>query len=166
MSNIQIECPIWKAIMADDRLANARRKLSFHEIRLIIQHAKDARQAISTEGKMTEVERFTPVDLMTEQMGEALFKLSDSLRESGLLESDPIAAARYDSVVVAWRGLSAALTGGVTQADVGVTDEIRRNAQITHDWLEERGLDFHAAVVSSLLDLAMLRVSQDGGGPK
>jgi hypothetical protein len=39
MSQIVVECPIWKAILADDRLASARRKLSFHEIRLIIGHA-------------------------------------------------------------------------------------------------------------------------------
>jgi hypothetical protein len=39
MSQIVVECPIWKAILADERLAAARRKLSFHEIRLIIGHA-------------------------------------------------------------------------------------------------------------------------------
>jgi hypothetical protein len=39
MSQVLIECPIWKAILADERLAAARRKLSFHEIRLIIGHA-------------------------------------------------------------------------------------------------------------------------------
>lgn len=32
----------WKAIMEDPRLADARRKLSFHEIRLIMQHARGA----------------------------------------------------------------------------------------------------------------------------
>jgi hypothetical protein len=40
MSEIIVECPIWKAILADERLAGARRKLSFHEIRLIIDHAR------------------------------------------------------------------------------------------------------------------------------
>jgi hypothetical protein len=40
MSEIIIEDPVMKAIMADPQLANARRKLSFHEIRLIIQHAR------------------------------------------------------------------------------------------------------------------------------
>lgn len=42
MSQIIIEDAAWKAIMADPRLANARRKLSFHEIRLIVQHARDS----------------------------------------------------------------------------------------------------------------------------
>lgn len=42
MSAVQIEDPVWAAIMADDQLANARRKLSFHEIRLIIRHAQNA----------------------------------------------------------------------------------------------------------------------------
>jgi hypothetical protein len=42
MSEVIIEDPTWHAIMADERLAGARRKLSFHEIRLIIQHAKAA----------------------------------------------------------------------------------------------------------------------------
>lgn len=40
MSEVRIECPIWEAIMADPQLAAARRKLSFHEIRLIINHAR------------------------------------------------------------------------------------------------------------------------------
>lgn len=41
MSQIIIEDPVMKAIMADPELANARRKLSFHEIRLIVQHARN-----------------------------------------------------------------------------------------------------------------------------
>lgn len=32
---------IWDRIGGDDRLQNARRKLSFHELRLIIRHAAD-----------------------------------------------------------------------------------------------------------------------------
>lgn len=41
MSRIIIEDASWRAIMEDPQLANARRKLSFHEIRLIVQHARD-----------------------------------------------------------------------------------------------------------------------------
>lgn len=41
MSEIVIEDPTWKAIMEDPRLAGARRKLSFHEIRLIVDHARN-----------------------------------------------------------------------------------------------------------------------------
>lgn len=44
MSAVQIEDPVWAAIMADEQLANARRKLSFHEIRLIIRHAQSNRR--------------------------------------------------------------------------------------------------------------------------
>lgn len=33
---------VWQRIAADPELANARRKLSIHEIRLIIKHAKEA----------------------------------------------------------------------------------------------------------------------------
>lgn len=55
---------------------------------------------------------FTPVDMLVEQMGEALANLSDSLRVSRLLESDAVAAARYEQVVVAWRGLTNALERG------------------------------------------------------
>jgi hypothetical protein len=40
MSQIAIQDPVWAAIMADPELQQARRKLSFHEIRLIINHAK------------------------------------------------------------------------------------------------------------------------------
>lgn len=40
MTEIIVEDPVWQAIMNDPRLANARRKLSFHEIRLIVRHAQ------------------------------------------------------------------------------------------------------------------------------
>jgi hypothetical protein len=40
MSNIIIEDAGWKAIMADPELRKARLKLSFHEIRLIVNHAR------------------------------------------------------------------------------------------------------------------------------
>lgn len=40
MSQIIIEDEGLKAIMADPQLAAARRKLSFHEIRLIVKHAR------------------------------------------------------------------------------------------------------------------------------
>lgn len=42
MSEVRIEDAGWQAIMDDERLAAARRKLSFHEIRLIIDHARNA----------------------------------------------------------------------------------------------------------------------------
>jgi hypothetical protein len=42
MSKIVIEDAGWQAIMADPKLAAARRKLSFHEIRLIVDHARKA----------------------------------------------------------------------------------------------------------------------------
>lgn len=40
MSQIIIDDAGWAAIMADPQLQGARRKLSFHEIRLIIDHAR------------------------------------------------------------------------------------------------------------------------------
>jgi hypothetical protein len=40
VSQIIIEDEGWKAIMADPRLSAARRKLSFHEIRIIVEHAR------------------------------------------------------------------------------------------------------------------------------
>ena len=40
MSSIEIQDAGWQAIMDDERLASARRKLSFHEIRLIMNHAR------------------------------------------------------------------------------------------------------------------------------
>jgi hypothetical protein len=46
MSQIIVEDEGWKAIMADPRLAAARRKLSFHEIRLIVQHARAAQRPL------------------------------------------------------------------------------------------------------------------------
>ncbi len=42
MSKVVIEDPAWRAIMADPELASARSKLSFHEIRLIVDHARNA----------------------------------------------------------------------------------------------------------------------------
>lgn len=44
-----------------------------------------------------------------ERMGEALYNLSDSLRESGFLDdSKPAHQDRYNAVVRAWHGLAAA----------------------------------------------------------
>lgn len=40
MSTVVIEDAGWAAIMADERLKRARSKLSFHELRLIIDHAR------------------------------------------------------------------------------------------------------------------------------
>lgn len=40
MSEITIVGEAWAAIMADPKLEKARRKLSFHEIRLIMTHAR------------------------------------------------------------------------------------------------------------------------------
>lgn len=44
MSEVIIEDPVWQAIISDPQLANVRRKLSFHEIRLIVRHAQGAPQ--------------------------------------------------------------------------------------------------------------------------
>jgi hypothetical protein len=48
---------------------------------------------------------FAPVDLLVEQMGEALFNLSDSLRAARFFENKED-ADRYEAVVAAWRGLT------------------------------------------------------------
>lgn len=40
MSQVIIEDAGWEAIMADPKLQHARSKLSFHEIRLLIRHAR------------------------------------------------------------------------------------------------------------------------------
>lgn len=42
MSEVQFQDPAWAAIMSDERLRGVRRKLSFNEIRLIIDHARHA----------------------------------------------------------------------------------------------------------------------------
>ena len=42
--------PAWEAILADPRLAEARRKLSIYEIRLIVEHAR----ASATEANPAE----------------------------------------------------------------------------------------------------------------
>jgi hypothetical protein len=57
MSQVIIEDPAWKAIMTDDRLAGARRKLSFHEIRLIINHTR-AEATRTPEAALREALRF------------------------------------------------------------------------------------------------------------
>jgi hypothetical protein len=61
MSEVHIEDPAWVAIMADERLSGARRKLSFHEIRLIIDHARNAGCPLCT-GRSTfkSVDEFCP----------------------------------------------------------------------------------------------------------
>jgi hypothetical protein len=68
VSNIQIQDPVWRAIMADPALANARRKLSFHEIRLIVRHAQgmqlreDSRSEAEAEGLQPGPARDAPDD--------------------------------------------------------------------------------------------------------
>jgi hypothetical protein len=42
MSRIEIEDEAWKRILADDRLRRARSRLSFHELRLIVQYVRDS----------------------------------------------------------------------------------------------------------------------------
>jgi hypothetical protein len=42
MSGFIVESPAWQAIMNDPELQRARQKLSFHEIRLIMKHARQA----------------------------------------------------------------------------------------------------------------------------
>ena len=49
MSTIQIEDAGWLAIVADERLKRAREKLSFHELRLIIDHARNNQPSTSRE---------------------------------------------------------------------------------------------------------------------
>lgn len=45
MSQIIIEAEALKAIMADPALERARKRLSFHELRLIIRHVRNATPA-------------------------------------------------------------------------------------------------------------------------
>ena len=42
MSRVVIEDEAWRRILADERLRRARSGLSFHEIRLIVQHVRDS----------------------------------------------------------------------------------------------------------------------------
>ena len=42
MSGIVIEDEAWRRIFADEQLRRARSRLSLHEIRLIVQHVRDA----------------------------------------------------------------------------------------------------------------------------
>lgn len=42
MSNIEIVDEGFAAIMADPKLKRAREKLSFHELRLIVRHARES----------------------------------------------------------------------------------------------------------------------------
>lgn len=42
MSEVIIEDAGWQAIMDDERLKRARSRLSFHELRLIIDHARSS----------------------------------------------------------------------------------------------------------------------------
>lgn len=44
MSQVIIQDAGWAAIMADPQLQRARQKLSFHEIRLIVNHARAFRK--------------------------------------------------------------------------------------------------------------------------
>jgi hypothetical protein len=46
----------------------------------------------------------TPLDEAVERHGEALFNLSDSIRESGMLDSDKH-HQRYEATVKAWNDL-------------------------------------------------------------
>ena len=60
MSVVIVEDPAWKAILADERLLGVRRKLSFHEIRLIMQHVRDNTRPTPDLGEDEElVERLT-----------------------------------------------------------------------------------------------------------
>ncbi len=60
MSELHIEDVGWAAIMADGKLARARSKLSLHELRLIIGHARAHRDKVLTDiidGLTGELER-------------------------------------------------------------------------------------------------------------
>lgn len=59
MSEIHIEDAGWKAIMADDRLKRARERLSFHELRLIIDHARNS-ETRGVRGFLNEIMQRTP----------------------------------------------------------------------------------------------------------
>lgn len=52
MSQIIIEDEGWKAIMTDPKLEAVRRKLSFHEIRLIVNHARQPNNTVSPAGEV------------------------------------------------------------------------------------------------------------------
>ena len=61
MSSIQIDDAGFAAIMADPKLERARRKLSFHELRLIVRHAREsgtdwAERAAKYEAVITELQ--------------------------------------------------------------------------------------------------------------
>ena len=81
MSQAIIEDEGWKAIMADPQLAAARRKLSFHEIRLIVQHAQAALAATPLASLKAE----------NEALRELLERVTDSL-EAELQARYPIEA--------------------------------------------------------------------------
>jgi hypothetical protein len=76
MSQIIVEDEGWKALMADPRLAAARRKLSFHEIRLIVQHA---RASVSSEEAW-------PLGKAGDAVDFACDHISDRLKAIGFLE--------------------------------------------------------------------------------
>lgn len=42
MSEVIVQDEAWRRILADERLQRARQRLSFHEIRLIVQHVRDS----------------------------------------------------------------------------------------------------------------------------
>jgi hypothetical protein len=54
MSHWQIEDEGWKAIMADPQLARARSKLSMHELRLIVRHARLASGTLASGGDVQQ----------------------------------------------------------------------------------------------------------------
>jgi hypothetical protein len=80
---------------------------------------------------------------LVEQMGEALFNLSDSLRSSGFLNQADH-HARYENVVSAWQGLTAAIEALGVERLVAALERIRD--------LKPRPYDKHPADWSEQID--------------
>jgi len=59
MSEVRIEDAGWQAIMDDERLKRARKLLSFHELRLIIDHARN-NHSRNVLGFLNEIMERTP----------------------------------------------------------------------------------------------------------
>lgn len=64
MSQIVIEDEGWKAIMADPQLWRARTKLSFHEIRMIVRHARQTTSGTHNSAQDAGGERNSASDMV------------------------------------------------------------------------------------------------------
>lgn len=80
MSQVIIEDAGWEAIMADPKLQHARSKLSFHEIRLLIRHARARDRAAL----------ITIRELLAEEAGEpSLAGSAFMIADAAICPSDP-----------------------------------------------------------------------------